>query len=74
MLRILIDGNRNEGPWTVVIPHKWLNPNELIEGRRVVVYEGDQEWIAVLRRGEVWPWVADIEAEIRKPAPESPTS
>jgi hypothetical protein len=45
---------------SIVIPENRVDEKDLIEGRRVVLFEPGAEYEAILRRGKVWPWVGDL--------------
>lgn len=60
MLRISVDCNSREGLRTIVVPSDRMDPTDLVDGRRVVLYEPGMECEAILLRGKIWPWVADI--------------
>lgn len=60
MLRIHVDTNSREGVTASVIPESEVPNEDLIFGRRAILFETGFEGEAVLRRGEQWPWVADI--------------
>ena len=67
MLRILVDVNWREDDRTIVIPEERVSRDNLLEGKRVILYEPGMECEAILRRGVQWPWVADIvEGTIRE--------
>src|SRR5262249_38002853 len=60
MTRIEVDMNWREGSRTIVIPSRSISEVKLTIGQRVILYEPGTECEAILRRGEQWPWVADI--------------
>jgi hypothetical protein len=58
MLRIAVDFNLREGPRTIVLRSL---PAGVTVGTKVVLYEpGDIECEAIVRRGDIWDWVADM--------------
>jgi hypothetical protein len=60
LVRIATDFNWREDYRTIVLPDR--APAEvLVPGTRIILYEPDAfECEAIVRRGETWPWVADI--------------
>lgn len=60
MVRVLADFNARDGYLRILLPTD--APAEvLVPGTRVILYEPDElECEAIVRRGETWPWVADI--------------
>jgi hypothetical protein len=60
MIRIMTDFNTREGDTTIVLRDD-APAEALVVGARIILYEpGDIECEAIVRRGETWPWVADI--------------
>ena len=72
MLKILIDVNWREENNAIVIPEESVSRDNLLEGKRVILYEPGMECEAILRRGAVWPWVADIVEGTIKETPIDP--
>jgi len=66
LVRVWIEFNRREG-LAIVLPHD-APPEVLVTGTRICFYERNEtEWrggVAIVRRGEKSPWVADIEGTI----------
>ncbi len=60
MVRLHIDCNRCDGPRSIAVDEREVAKLGLKAGDRVVLYEPGMECEAVLRPGEIWPWVADI--------------
>ncbi len=60
LVRIKADFNARDGYLGIILPDD--APAEvLVPGAHVVLYEPDEfECEAIVRRGETWPWVADI--------------
>ena len=64
MVRIPCDCNEREDTRTLVVSEEHVIKHALTPGDRVLLHEPGAEYVAVLRRGQIWPWVADI-IEIR---------
>jgi hypothetical protein len=66
LVRVWIEFNRREG-LAIVLPDD-APPEVLVTGTRICFYERNEtEWrggVAIVRRGEKSPWVADIEGTI----------
>jgi hypothetical protein len=60
MVQITTDFNWREDILTVVLPDR-VPIEILVPGTRIVLHEpGGMECEAIVRRGNTWPWVADI--------------
>lgn len=72
LVRIMTDFNWREDYLTIVLPNG-VPAEVLVPGTRIILYEpGDIECEAIVRRGETWPWVADIvEGTIKAPLDEN---
>ena len=68
MIRILCDfnGMYEGGDNAVVLNEKFVPPEVLVPGTRVILYEPglekevEMECEAIVRRGKIWPWIGEI--------------
>ena len=63
MIRLLVHFADTEDDGAVVLNESHIPPEVLVTGTRVILYEPEEVEMrceAIVRRGKVWPWVAEI--------------